>query len=336
MKTRTLTLCTAIILLATMLVGCGSYNYDLNEYVTLGKYEGVEVMTEIIETELQSTVDSFLSSNSTTNEITDRAAKNGDSINIDYAGTVDGVAFDGGTATAQTLTLGEGGYIDGFEDGIVGMSTGETKDIDVTFPEDYGNEELNGKDAVFTITLNSISETIIPELTDALIAEKTEYSDIASYKAAKREIIKQNLAWEQVSAASTVKTYPEKEVKKYYDSMMKSYNTYAAMYGVTLEGYVSAMTGVTDMTEFTNQIINTAKSYVKNDMLAIMICEAKGIEMTKDEYNRLAEQFAKENGFEDVKALEASAGKSNIEDNVRLQLAIEWVGNNAVETTVAE
>src|SRR5699024_9878611 len=95
-----------------------------------------------------------------------RAAADGDTVNIDYTGTIDGVAFDGGSATGDSLTLGSGRFIDNFEEQIVGHMPGETFDVTVTFPEDYGNEELNGKEAVFETTLNYIAETSLPELTD--------------------------------------------------------------------------------------------------------------------------------------------------------------------------
>jgi len=332
MKTRKISAIIALLLCVSMLAACGSYNYDLSEYATLGQFEGVEIEAEAIDAQLQMTVDSFISSNTTTTEVTDRAAKDGDVLNIDYAGTIDGVAFSGGTASAQTLTIGEGGYIEGFEEGLIGAKTGETVTLDLKFPEDYGNEELNGKEAVFTVTVNSISEKIVPELTDALIAEKTDYATVDEYKAAKRLVIKQNLVWDKISASSTIIKYPEKEVKKYYDSMIDGYKMYASMYGVTLESYVYQTMGISDMSQFSGSLIATAKNYVKNDILGRLICEAKGLELTDAEYDRISEMFAKENGYESAKAMEEAAGKDSVKNNALLQLAVEFAGNAAVET----
>jgi len=330
MKMRKLSLCLALILCVTAFASCGKYNYDLSEYVTLGQYEGVEVSAETIETQLQSTVDNMLASLTTTAEV-DRAAKDGDIVNIDYAGTLDGVAFDGGTAQGQNLTLGSGQFIDGFEDGLIGAKKGDTKELKLKFPEDYGNEELKGKDVVFTVTVNTVSEATVPELTDALVAENTTYATVDEFKAAKREVIKQNLAWEVVLANTQVKTYPEKEVKYYYDNIIKTYNNYAAMYGVTLESYVYSMMGVSDMNTFTASLISNCKVYVKNDMIARLIADAHGLEVTNEEYDRVAQMFAIDNGFETVKELEAASGKDDIKSNVLLQLAIEYVGSKAVE-----
>ena len=126
------------------------------------------------DSDVQARIDSLLSQYSTTQAVTDRAAQNGDVVNIDYSGTVDGVAFNGGTYQGYDLTLGSGSFIPGFEDQIVGHNTGDTFDVTVTFPDGYdattdadGNTvELSGKEAVFRVTVNSISEPVTPELTD--------------------------------------------------------------------------------------------------------------------------------------------------------------------------
>ena len=140
---------------------------------------------EPTEEELQSEIDSLLSDHSTEKQVTDRAAADGDTVNIDYAGSVDGVAFSGGTYSGYSLTLGSGTFVDGFEDQIVGHTPGETFDVTVTFPEGYSDSTdsegntvvLSGKKAVFSVTLNYISEKVLPELTDAWVAENYGESD---------------------------------------------------------------------------------------------------------------------------------------------------------------
>ena len=142
---------------------------------------------EPTEEEIQSEIDSLLSDHATEKQVTDRAAADGDTVNIDYAGSVDGVAFSGGTYSGYSLTLGSGTFIDGFEEQIVGHTPGETFDVTVTFPEGYryrdspdseGNTVvLSGKKAVFSVTLNYISEKVLPELTDAWVAENYGESD---------------------------------------------------------------------------------------------------------------------------------------------------------------
>ncbi|MFA6948562.1 MAG: FKBP-type peptidyl-prolyl cis-trans isomerase, partial [Eubacteriales bacterium] len=147
---KTLALGLTTVLCAGVLSSCGNsydYNYTLSDYVKLGEYKGLTLSAEAVENSVQSTIDSLLSDNAETKDITDRAVAAGDKVNIDYAGTIDGEAFTGGTAAAQELTLGSSGYIDGFDDGIIGMSIGDNKTIEVTFPEDYSNADVAGKDA---------------------------------------------------------------------------------------------------------------------------------------------------------------------------------------------
>ena len=140
---------------------------------------------EPTEEEIQSEIDSLLSDHATEKQVTDRAAADGDTVNIDYAGSVDGVAFSGGTYSGYSLTLGSGTFVDGFEDQIVGHTPGETFDVTVTFPEGYSDSTdsegntvvLSGKKAVFSVTLNYISEKVLPELTDAWVAENYGESD---------------------------------------------------------------------------------------------------------------------------------------------------------------
>ena len=137
------------------------------------------------DSDVQARIDSLLSQYSTTQAVTDRAAQNGDVVNIDYSGTVDGVAFNGGTYQGYDLTLGSGSFITGFEDQIVGHNTGDTFDVTVTFPDGYdastdsdGNTvELSGKEAVFRVTVNSISEPVTPELTDEWVDSTFGTSD---------------------------------------------------------------------------------------------------------------------------------------------------------------
>ena len=148
------------------------------DYVTLPEDFGSIALKENdltpTEDELQQQVDNLLNQYTSSQPVTGRAAQSGDVANIDYTGTVDGVAFTGGSASGYDLTLGSGSFIDGFEDQIIGHNVGDTFDVTVTFPDGYGDSTdaegntitLSGKEAVFSVTLNSISESVTPELTD--------------------------------------------------------------------------------------------------------------------------------------------------------------------------
>ena len=168
-----------------------AFNLDnLSDYVQLGEYKGIEVTAqdttvtdEDVETELQSQVE-----NATPiyEEITEGTVADGDVVNIDYEGTLDGVAFDGGTDTDFNLTIGSGQFIDGFEDGLIGKNIGDTVELNLTFPEDYTtNSDLAGQDVVFTVTINYVQGEEIPqELNDEFVQRVTDgtYTTVDEYR----------------------------------------------------------------------------------------------------------------------------------------------------------
>ena len=162
------------------------------DYVTLGQYTNLtypEEVTSVKEEDIQTRIDSIMSSHTYTNEVTDRAVKDGDTLNIDYVGTVDGVAFEGGSTDGKgtQVTIGVTSYIDDFLEQLIGHRPGETFDIEVTFPDPYeNNPDLAGKDAVFTVTVNHIVETYTYELTDDFVADNLQadygYTSIADMR----------------------------------------------------------------------------------------------------------------------------------------------------------
>ena len=177
----------AVILTASALTGCGkddsSDSYE--KYVTLGDYTGMtidRIKTTVTDDDVQEEVQNDLYANADYTEVTDRVAQNGDTVNIDYTGKIDGAEFDGGSDADFDLELGSGTFLSDFEDGIVGMMTGETKDITVTFPEDYDGE-LDGKTAVFSVTVNSITEVTLPEYNDSYVQDNYGYDTTAEFEA---------------------------------------------------------------------------------------------------------------------------------------------------------
>ena len=210
---------------------------DVSKYVTIGQYKGlsldntVEAVTDDavegrVEQELQNKAE----------EVTDGSVQDGDIVTINYVGTKDGVAFDGGTANNYELTIGSGTFIDGFEDGIIGMKKGETKDLDLTFPEDYASEDLAGQEVVFKVTLQSFKRA--PELTDEWAAKNTDCKTAAEYKQEIRKTLEEEAktsaqntlretAWNTVLSASEVKEYPEKDLETAKTEFKTLYENYA-------------------------------------------------------------------------------------------------------------
>ncbi|MBR5679786.1 MAG: trigger factor, partial [Clostridia bacterium] len=153
--------------------------------VELGEYKGLSVEAEqqkVTDAMIDARISQDQDKASRTIDVEDRPVQEGDTVNLDYAGTVDGVAFAGGTAEKQTLKIGSHQFIEGFEEQMIGMNIGEEKDLQVRFPDEYHAEELKGKDAVFHVKVNSIQKKVVPALDDDFAADVSEFSTFEEYK----------------------------------------------------------------------------------------------------------------------------------------------------------
>ena len=262
---------------------------------------------EPTEEELQSEIDSLLSDHATEKQVTDRAAADGDTVNIDYAGSVDGVAFSGGTYSGYSLTLGSGTFVDGFEDQIVGHTPGETFDVTVTFPEGYSDSTdsegntvvLSGKKAVFSVTLNYISEKVLPELTDAWVAENYGESDdvhtVEELKALYQKMLYntnlQNAIMDDLLANSTFKELPS-EITSYYIRMfLNYYNQYATAYGMDLNAFAQTQ-GYTDADAMLAASDAYFEHLAKQDLILQAVAETKSLAPTQEELDDANSTYA--------------------------------------------
>ena len=226
--------------------------------VTLGKYEGVEIKTHdvsVSDEEVDSYIQNVLENSQNLTEV-DRPAASGDTVNIDYEGKKDGVAFDGGTAKGQNLELGSHSFIDGFEDGLIGAAKGEKRTLNLTFPADYGNKDLAGQAVTFDVTVNSVQEKSKPELNDEWVAKTTNNAQttVDQYREeVKKQLLSQKekneknqeltSALDAVMASSTFEV--SEEAKKYETELQKDrMNKQLQQYGLTLESYLQ-MTSMT-------------------------------------------------------------------------------------------
>ncbi len=288
----------------SLLAGCGKKEEDMvylkdfkaSDYVELGEYKGLEIVSpdiEVSEEEINDYVDYILSSSIENVEIEGRdVVKNGDIANIDYEGKKDGVAFEGGTAQGTDLKIGSGQFIPGFEDGVIGMKIGETKDIELSFPDTYPNEELAGKPVVFTVKLNSIKEEVVPELTDEFVASLNEgVSTVAEYKeqvknglmsekAAEAEDAAYTTLQKMIEEGSSFKDAPSGFVDRLYNTLIKSLQEAATSYGVDIGTIAQYYYGVTpsnyqaELRDFCKDTL--ARQYIMMGAIA----EAEGIEVT--------------------------------------------------------
>lgn len=324
-------------LLAGMMIlaaGCGNKGK-----VTIGEYKGL-ALTSVSQEDVDAEIQTMLESLAELVEV-DRAAVEGDTVNIDYEGVKDGVAFEGGTAEAYDLKLGSNSFIDGFEDGLIGAKKGETHDLNLIFPENYSNADLAGQAVVFHVTVNAVKETQIPELTDELIAEQVpEYPTVAEYTEALRENMNYSAyyeqATEQLMASSEVQKYNEAEVLLRKEMLISEYTSYAdyygAYYGLDTETAIMYFLGFESMEAFEEEMGKYAYEVEKNSMIIAEIAKLEGIEVSDEEYTTKATEMAEYYGYEDVAEFEEANGKDNITDSILSELVMDFIIENAVIT----
>ena len=338
-------LAAGICALSLFLTGCSGE--ISNDYVTITKYKDVEIdkvdADAVSDNDVEAQINSVLQSKSTTTEVTDRAAQTGDTVTIDYEGKKDGVAFDGGTATDAQLTLGSGQFIDGFEDGVVGHNIGDTFDLDLTFPENYGNEDLAGQAVVFTVTLKGISQTDVPELTDEFVQSVSDTSKtVEEYKKEIKKSLKKNgkenqqntikeNAWKAVLENTTVNKYPKKDLKNMISSIKTQYKNMASYYNLDFADFLKQYMNMDEET-FNSKATQAAKDQVKANLAADLIIEKAKIDVSDKTLEKKYKEYAKAYGYEDVdalkKALEDAGNLENLEKTARLDIVEDWVANN--------
>lgn len=355
---RKMTAVAAVICAASMLMtGCGAKELS-NEYVTVSAYKGVEIekieaSAEVTDEEVEAKIESTLSDFAESVEVTDRAAQEGDIANIDYVGTKDGEAFDGGSYEGYDLELGSGSFIEGFEEGIVGHNIGENFDLNLTFPENYKSEELAGQDVVFNVTLNSLSVKEIPELTDDFVKENLseEAETVEEYKAElKKEMQETNdesyrsslreAAWNAVLENTTVNEYPEEEVQKYVDMIRSEYETMAGYYNLEFDEFLETYMGMDEET-FETQVKEVAQNQVKSDLVRDLLADnVKGIDKSDKAYENVYAEYAKYYSYDDVETfltdMEDAGNKESLDDLVLLRLVQDWTADNCKQVKKTE
>ncbi len=302
--------------------------------VTLGQYKGLtlyEVDSEVIAQELVELVESYKE----LKEV-NRAAKEGDTVNINYVGKKDGVAFEGGTDDSlegYNLELGSHSFIDGFEEGLIGAVAGEVRDLELTFPENYGNTELAGQDVVFTVTVNSVQEFVTPELTDEFAKENLEFDTVAEYISALYEVRNEEAFYSQITDAlmesSTVENYPadmvETEKQRLVDYYITYAELYASYYGTDTETMLAYMFGFESRDVLETYAEEYAFNVVKNMLILTEIATQEGLTISEEEYQCRALIFAISYGYEDVETFEAEYGADSVFEAVTMDYIMDYI-----------
>lgn len=307
----------------------------------LGEYKGLlytPMDTTVTEEEVETLVQNFVSGHPT--KVNQEVVGETSVVNIDYEGKKDGVAFDGGTAQGQELDIANSGYIPGFAESIVGMKVGETKDCPMTFPEEYHSEELAGQDVVFTITVNECWENEESELNDEFAAANGYQNveeiyavmreDLTSSKHQDAEADKQYQVIQKVIDNSSF-DMDEDEIAFYVNDLHKQYETYASYFGMDLESYVTAASGMT-MEEFEAQCREIAIYRIQSPLVLSAVAKAEGLEVSDEEYKERASVYQANYGFETLEELEEAYTK----ETILLQVTADMARDLLVENAVAE
>lgn len=326
MKLKLIALFTGAVLLLSSCSGGGDKysKYNLKDYIDPGDYANLTLTEDDIDKAMQSEINALLEANSTSTVVAGRGVEEGDIVNIDYEGYMDGELFQGGSDTGYDLVIGSGEFIPGFEEGLIGATQGETVEVNLSFPDEYKvNPNFAGKAAMFKVKINSISVAVEPELNDEFIASVyPEYPTVATFKDALRENVRLSLLWQLASEKATVLQYPEDEVTAYAADMNMQFTAMASSYGMTLEGL---LTGYYQMSvdDFNAQTVQYAQAQIASEMLVYAIAEKEDITLDDKTYEELAMQIAISNDLTTVKEVEENYGVDNVRVSALRKLVMD-------------
>ncbi len=308
--------------------------------VKLGKYKGIELKKieyTVSDKDVEHELGHMAEHNARLVTVEDRPVEKGDITIIDFAGSIDGVAFEGGTATNQELEIGSNKFIPGFEDQIIGMKVNEEKDINVTFPEDYFSKDLAGKEATFKVTLHEIKKKELPKIDDDFAKDVSEFDTLADLKAdIKSKMEKENeerAKYESEEAAieavckDVEVDIPSGMIETEIDNMVKDIENKLSYQGLTLDQYLK-LTNKT-MENLRKEFDEQANKAVKSRLVLEAIIKAEDIKPDDKEVEEKVKEMAKNYGRPEDELLKNEGFKNYIVDNMKYEKAIAFILDNA-------
>ena len=301
------------------------YEYDVESMVKLGEYKGLtytETDVSVSDDEVESQINSTLTAHATAEQITDRAVEDGDTVNIDFEGKIDGKTFDGGTASGASLTIGSGTFIDGFEDGLIGVKPGDKTTLKLKFPDEYKtNTDLAGKDVTFDVTVNYIKgDDIVPELDDDFVkglniddvSNVKEYrayvkSQLQANKESEAEKSKQSELLQQAVDNAEIKEIPEELVTQYATQYTDYYKQYASYFGLELSDFLTQYMNQTEE-EFNQSAEDYGKERAGYMLVVSAIAKAEKVDVDAL-YDEKVAQYAEQSGYADAATPEKDYSK---------------------------
>lgn len=336
------------------------------QYVNLGEYKGVEVEVDrsaldVTQDQVKAYIDNIRSSKGENTEVTTGTTKVGDKIKLDYSGTLNGVAFSGGTATDVEYTIGSGRFIEDLDKGLAGLEVGREYDIPCHFDDSYSNSDLAGKDVNFNVKVNAIVTTTLPEYNDDFVKtivatgsydtqaqttdEFTKYVEQTLKDSAQQSFDsnKYSAVWDKINETTTVNGYPEDEIadlkQTINDNVKSEYSYYGTYYsGIdSFESYLKNVYGFADEAAFNEYADQYARNYLKEKMILTLIGEKESVTVSDDEINEYGELIASQNNYDSYQSMLDSLGQKS--DNVKLEVGYAVLAdkvsdillNNAVE-----
>lgn len=339
---------------AGLLAGCGKQEeaaeglaaLKTEDYVTLGQYTGFEAsakLAEVTEENVEEQLIYLMQDTGALEEVTDRAVQKWDTATIDYVGTLDGVAFEGGTAQDYPLTIGSNSFIPGFEDGLIGVQSGETVEIPLTFPESYQNAELAGKDVIFTVTVKKIEAYVLTDEVaqqinpETLTAEELRQSVKEALNAqAERnyELSIQSQLIDQIEAGCEWKQdVPEEIVQNYLDRIKSNLEQIAQLSGATLEELLNYQFGI-ETSQFEISFTESATAGAKEDIILQAIANEQNLNPTEEEIETARKEGMEQGGYESLEAYKEAVGDMYYNQNIRDYLMAEKVTDYLKENAV--
>ncbi len=317
-------------------------DFDPSKYVTLGEYENLEVdyiipsvTDEDVEDEASCLVDDNI-----TYQTVDEPAASGKQVTITYKGTIDGKEFDGGSDEDYSFVLGQGEFLDDFEQGVIGLKAGESNTFTFTFPEDY-YEELAGKEVTFEVSVSDVSNVIVPEYNDELVASATEYKTVEEYEASLKETLMEEAKKSSEEQAGeelinkalsncTFSTYPEDLVSACYTSTYATYESYAEMFGMDMDEFVESFLSDND-----SGILDEATKWAKEIIFLKAIGEVYGFDYDS-EYDEKINTYMEDYGYSTVEEFENDYGVFDTYVNIMRDTVIDKLMETAVLHEVTE
>lgn len=332
-----------------LMTGCGEKEkyagLDFSDYVKVGEYKGLaykQINVNVSDEDIQEEIENRLAAAAEKKPVKKGIVEDGDTINVAFEGKIDGKTFEGGSSDSYDITVGSTPMIDGFVEGLVGKEVGETVELDLKFPEDYGKEDLNGKDVVFTVTINSKQVEEIPEYDVEFIKANSEYDNFEDYEQSVKEDVKatkkskveseqKSQLWEQIVTASEVIQYPA-EKDEMIETTISTFKKTAEDNQMEWSAYLEQIGYTED--ELNAQVTTYAETKVFQEMIVYSIAEAEGLTVTDEEYEEYMQVTLTQSGF-DAETFESYYGMTIEEyceqEGLRASLLLNKVMDKVVE-----